>query len=67
MTTEVPTSSQAAAYAYRDLQLALADVGMAFPEMTLSDTADGKLRINLGRVSVGTAAKLARTLKAAEL
>ncbi|MFF4607966.1 hypothetical protein ACFY12_35165 [Streptomyces sp. NPDC001339] len=67
MTTEACTDSQAAACAYRDLQLALADVGMAFPEMTLSDTADGKLRINLGRVGISTAAKLARTLKLAEL
>ncbi|MEU9122995.1 hypothetical protein AB0C96_24550 [Streptomyces sp. NPDC048506] len=65
MTTQARTVSQAAASAYRELQLALAGAKMAFPEMTLSDTADGHIRINLGRVGIRTAAKLARALNAA--
>ncbi|MFI1431643.1 hypothetical protein [Streptomyces lydicus] len=65
MTTEARTVSQAAVDAYRDLQLALADARMRFPEMTLSDSAEGDIRINLGRVGIGAAERLARALRTA--
>ncbi|MEU9121944.1 hypothetical protein AB0C96_19135 [Streptomyces sp. NPDC048506] len=65
MTTGARTASQAAANAYRDLQLALAEAKMTLPEMTFSDTADGHIRIHLGRVDIGTAARPARALKTA--
>ncbi|MEU9112065.1 hypothetical protein AB0D04_09790 [Streptomyces sp. NPDC048483] len=65
MGTEARTAIQAASDAYRDLQLALADAKIIFPEMTFSDTAEGDIRISLGRVGIRTAAKLARVLKAA--
>ncbi|MEV7382109.1 hypothetical protein [Streptomyces lydicus] len=64
MTTEARTASQAAADTYSDLQLALADAKMMFPEMAFSDTAEGDIRINLGRVGIRTAERLARALKA---
>ncbi|MGW7573946.1 hypothetical protein [Streptomyces sp. NPDC054765] len=54
MTTEVRTEAQLAADTYGDLQLALADAKMMFPEMTFSDTAEGDVRINLARVGIGT-------------
>ncbi|MGP8301706.1 hypothetical protein ACTPOK_28045 [Streptomyces inhibens] len=65
MTTEARTAGQAAADTHRDLQLALADAKMMFPELTFSDTAEGDIRINLGRVGIRTAARPARTLTAA--
>ncbi|UKY50992.1 hypothetical protein [Streptomyces inhibens] len=65
MTTEVRTDGRWAMDTFRELQLVLADPRLAFPEMSLSDTAEGDIRINLGRVGIRTAARLARALKAA--
>ncbi|MFF4603788.1 hypothetical protein ACFY12_13765 [Streptomyces sp. NPDC001339] len=64
MTPKARTANQAAADTYLELQLTLVDVGMTFPEMALSDTGEGDIRINLGRVDIGTAERLARALKA---
>ncbi|QHC20962.1 hypothetical protein [Streptomyces sp. GS7] len=64
MTTETRPESQAAIVAYRDLQLALNETKLAFPEFTFGDTSGGELRINLGRVGIRTAAMPARVLKA---
>ncbi|MEV0370499.1 hypothetical protein AB0I10_11815 [Streptomyces sp. NPDC050636] len=65
MAAEVCTDGRAAMDAFRESQLALADVKMMFPELTFSDTVEGGIRINLGCVGIRTAAKLARALKAA--
>ncbi|MFF4606647.1 hypothetical protein ACFY12_28425 [Streptomyces sp. NPDC001339] len=59
------TANQAAVEAYCDLHLVLDELKTPFPEMVLTDTADGGIRINLGRVDTATAAGLAYTLQVA--
>ncbi|GGU88673.1 hypothetical protein GCM10010211_63940 [Streptomyces albospinus] len=65
MTTAARPEGPAAMVAYRDLQLALAETKLTFPESTFSDTAGGELRTDLGRVGIRTAAMPARVRKAA--
>ncbi|WP_157879884.1 hypothetical protein [Streptomyces natalensis] len=47
----------------QELQLALSDAQVRLPELLITDTDTGELRINLGRVGIGTAAKLAGALR----
>ncbi|MEU9124369.1 hypothetical protein AB0C96_31685 [Streptomyces sp. NPDC048506] len=60
MTANARTDSRAALETLHDLRCAFADAQMRLPEMMLAETADGDIRINLGRVGVGTAARLVR-------
>ncbi|MGD3112648.1 hypothetical protein [Streptomyces sp. YGL11-2] len=57
MTTDARTEGRAAIDAYRQLQLL-----RIFPELMLGDSSAGRLQINLGRVGIGTAERLARAL-----
>lgn len=60
MTAEARTVAQV----FQELQLALTDADLRLPEMMITDTADGTIRVNLGSVRLSTAGKLSRVLRA---